>query len=518
MNSSSTEYHLFNRFFLQPLGLTSQNVLVFWLLLLAGSITLGGLWYYQGNIFAVLFIIYFMTIFLLSFTRLDYSLYILMFGALIFDQDRIPRFPVNFTFEVEFFRNLKDVPYLPAMEFASFSAAELHMFIIIFALLVMLSVKSEFSFRSIPVFWPFIIFFCFFAWSFVYGMMGGGDFLPALWEVRALCYFCILYVIVPQIIRTKQQIKVMVWIFMIAISFKAFQAIGRFVDLGFTTGGFQTLTNHGDPVFTVTLIVLLLGFIVFKVKDKQKIWLLLLLIPLLLGFYVGVRRAAYASLIVSLITFVMLLPRDTLWRFVKYAIPCLIIGAIYTTAFWNSSSTIGRPVQLIKSGIVEPEEETNYEDYHSNMYRNFENYNLAQTVVNNPIKGIGFGKKYEQPLPLVRLSFELRDYIPHNEIYWVLVKMGGVGFLAFWFFFNSFVAKGVITLYKLTDPYLRVVLCMVIIAIINQMVVSFFDLQLTYYRNMIYLGCVMGLLSAISHSGLQSTLATQTSTNASTEV
>jgi len=38
---------------------------------------------------------------------------------------------------------------------------------------------------------------------------------------------------------------------------------------------------------------------------------------------------------------------------------------------------------------------------------------------------------------------------------------------------------------------------MIALAVINQMVVSFFDLQLTYYRNMTYLGCLMGLLPVI---------------------
>ena len=40
---------------------------------------------------------------------------------------------------------------------------------------------------------------------------------------------------------------------------------------------------------------------------------------------------------------------------------------------------------------------------------------------------------------------------------------------------------------------------MISLAVINQMVVSFFDLQLTYYRNMLYLGCLMALVPSIEY-------------------
>lgn len=224
-----------------------------------------------------------------------------------------------------------------------------------------------------------------------------------------------------------------------------------------------------------------------------------ILLPLALGFYVAQRRATYASLIVAISAFVLLLPYVKQIKFLKYFIPVLLLLSIYGATFWNDHGTLGRPVQMIKSGLVEPDKETNFRDYSSNLYRDFENYNLARTVANNPILGTGFGKRYEQPIALVEIRFALRDYIPHNQIYWVLVKMGAVGFFAFWLFFNCFAAKGTQVFMRLKDPFLKVVTLVIVIATINQMVVSFYDLQLTYYRNMIYLGCLMGLLPVISN-------------------
>jgi hypothetical protein len=33
--------------------------------------------------------------------------------------------------------------------------------------------------------------------------------------------------------------------------------------------------------------------------------------------------------------------------------------------------------------------------------------------------------------------------------------------------------------------------------VLNQIVISYYDLQLTYYRNMVYLGLLMGLVPAL---------------------
>jgi hypothetical protein len=111
--------------------------------------------------------------------------------------------------------------------------------------------------------------------------------------------------------------------------------------------------------------------------------------------------------------------------------------------------------------------------------------------------GIGFGNKYDQPISLVFIPFSLRDYIPHNEIFWLIVKSGMVGFFFFWLFLDAFILRAAHLFYRLADPYLKSICAMIIIAIIGQVVVSYYDLQLTFYRNMVYLGLVMGFLPTL---------------------
>lgn len=494
--SHSVNDSIYQRAILSPLGLDRDNSIVLWFLLFFASAMASGMYYFEGNVALVTGILYLAFVLLLSLFRIDYSFYLFIFSVLLFEQFAIPGFP-TITQEVLFFNNLKEISYVPFFEAGMISPFEIHILFISFALLLHIAIRKDFVFKPIPVWGSFLVFFVCFFLAFLNGIRSGGDFLVALWEVRALFYLCLMYLIVPQILDTKKQITILFWVIILGVTIKALQGVGRFIDLGFTTGGYAVLTNHEDPVFMVTLFVLLIGFLLYKTGEKQKLWLLLSLIILVVGFYVAQRRATYASFMVSVTAILFILPALKRVQFLKYLLPVLAALLIYGFIFWNSEGTAGRPVQMIKSGFVEPDKETNFEDYSSNLYRDNESYNLAKTVVNNPVLGTGFGKRYDQPIPLVNIRFTLQSYIPHNQIYWVLVKMGAVGFFAFWFFFNSFVAKGTQVFIRLTDPYLKAITLVIVIAVINQMVVSFFDLQLTYYRSMIYLGCLMGLLPVI---------------------
>ena len=286
--------------------------------------------------------------------------------------------------------------------------------------------------------------------------------------------------------------------FIIVVSFKAFQGAGRFAYLGFRFRGYDVLTNHEDPLFMGDLIIMLMGMIMFGAREKQRKVILWLLPLLLLGFYSGQRRAAYGGFAVAIVLFVVMLDTKKRIKLFKVALPLLILAGAYTAVFWNDTGRAGAVIQLIKSGFSDTRRGAG-QRYYSNLGRQIERYDLATTVRAYPVDGVGFGKKYLQPINLnLGISpWSLRSYIPHNEILWLLVKMGAIGFFIFWLFIDALVFEAARLGRILKDPYLRSIAFMIATALGSQMVASYFDLQLTYYRNMILLGTLCGLLPTL---------------------
>lgn len=450
----------------------------------------------EGNIIAAAGFVTAISILLIIFYRVDWGFYIFFFMVLLFDQFNIPGFD-PFTFRMDYFKNLKENTHIPYFSAGVINPVELHLILMLLAWFVAISVRKRTKIQYIQEWVLAVIFIVSLILSLVNGMLSGGMFLPALWEVRALFYFGFLFFLIPQIIQTRKQLEIIMWILIAGTTIKALQGIARFISLGFSNAGYETLTNHEDPVFTTILIVFLISLALLKGNEKQRNVLLLLLPILILGFFTGQRRAAYAGLFISLITFALMLKNNERVKLFNFIMIFLLITAVYSAVFWESESKLASPLKLIKSSI---NPDTESERYLSNLYRDFERYNLAYTIkTTKPITGIGFGNKYKNLIPLPDIIFPLRDYIPHNEILWIFVKMGAVGFFIFWFFFNALIFRCAFLYTKLNDPYLKSICIIIVIAIVNQMVVSYYDLQLTYYRNMIVLGTLCGLIPTLAN-------------------
>lgn len=449
----------------------------------------------QGKVFFAGVLLLFSGVVILTFYRLEWGLYLFIGAVLLCDQHWIPGFQ-PLTFRVRYFLNIKENPHLPPMDWAVMNMLELHLLLVVFIWLLSVVFRKNEKFVHVPSWGAALLFLAWVAGAVFYGLRRGGEFLTALWEVRALFYLGIMYFFIPQVIRTKRHVEGLMWVCIAAISFKAFQGIFRFVSLGFSFQGYPTLTNHEDPLFILSLVVLFCGLVIYGAHTRQRRVLLVLLIPLLMGFVTGQRRASYGALFAGMIAFVVLLNKTERRVFMKRLLPIVVCVGLYAAVFWESNSRLASPLRLIKTGLsLDPD--VAGERYYSNLYREIENYNLSVTVQRAPVFGVGFGNKYDAPIDLAAISFSLRDYIPHNEIFWLIVKMGGLGFLVFWFFLGSFLVYGSSTYMTLKDPYLRAVCAVAIVAVVGQIVVSYFDLQLTFYRNMVYLGCLMGLVGAL---------------------
>jgi hypothetical protein len=452
----------------------------------------------NGSLIPSLALLGLITVVLLTIYRVDWGFYVFILMVFFFEQ----YFKVGFLAEVGYFSNINGIHYIPQIKEAVLTPMELHLGLIFLVWVVVVALRKNIEIVPVPLRATASMFFLALISSVVYGLSRGGDLVNSLWETRAFFYLGIMFFFVPQIIRTREQLRNLIWFCIAGIGFKAFQAAERYASLGFTFGSWphinEGLAGSDDAVCIVTLFLLLGALVVFGVSSKQR-WTLLWLLPVwLLGFVAANRRSTYASFMATLFAFIILVPKRERQIILKILIVFLVVFGLYLAVFWNSPSRIGAIAQQFKSTVTgEGGIRGEYKDRTSTLYRDYENYNLAYTFRAAPAVGIGFGKEYDRPLLPWGSEFGLSNYIPHNQILWIFVKMGLIGGVLFWLFFNSFVFRGAMVISRLADPYLKAVCAVCVLAVIDVFVVAYVDMQLTFYRPMIYLGLLMGLVPVL---------------------
>lgn len=454
----------------------------------------------RGNLYVPITILMMLALVTVTFYRIDWGLFIFIGAVLVFDNYEIPGFP-TLTFEAGYFWPFNSL--IPGLGIGIVTPMELHLLLLYAVLVVLVLVRRKMEFKR---FSPGLAASLFFVWliaALLYGSGRGGDLQRGFWEIRALGYLCLMLLLVPQIIETKHQLEILVWCCIVAISIKALQGVARFASLGFQFQGFRTMTNHEDPVFIVTLFVLFAGLLYFGGNRNQRRALWGLLFPLFLGYYVANRRAAYAAFGVSVLTFILLLSAEERRRIIKGLAVLAVLFSVYLAAYWNSGGRIAVVAQEVRSTLfANDKEEIGYEDYTSGLARKQEDYNTATTLRRSPIVGIGFGTQFDVAIQSWG-AYALKGYICHNEIFWVLGKTGSIGFFLFLLFLNATMIYGGFVFSHLTDPYLKSLCAMCIAAVIGQVVVSYVDMQLTFYRNMVYLGMLVSLIPVLGRIEVQ---------------
>lgn len=450
----------------------------------------------QGDVLSILLLVSMALLIGLSLLRPALSLYFLVFLALAIEQ--IADY-YSWTFDIPYHKNLNNVH--PRFSGIAISPLELHLACIIVGMALRFSLLKE---KPMPILVraPLVFYASSIVFFVVYGILRGGSTLPAIWEVRGIFYLFALILLVPQLIRTREQVIAMLWTILAALTFRAIEVSFHFISAGFTLGGSSTggWGNHEDAGFQATFVVFVAGLYVLKLgSKKQKLILTLLMIPVLLAIVASDRRTVYPVFAASFLLIAVLLPGEFQKKIIRVGWKLGILFVIYVAVFWNSrsESILLMPVKNIREGLAGDDQEAAGESYSSNLYRRVENYDLYAMIKSQPILGHGYGVLLDYRMP-VPVQWDLGFYIPHNQVLGVYAKTGSVGFLIFLMFYLSVSARIARGFGELdVGDYHRAILVLVGAAIINHVVYSFFDIMLTYYRNNVYLGILLGLAGVI---------------------
>jgi hypothetical protein len=348
---------------------------------------------------------------------------------------------------------------------------------------------------------PFSLYMLCVGAAIVYGLASGGNVKIVMLQLRPFWYTFLSYILAYNFVTRKSHIRNFFWLIIISVGFKALQ--GLYVYLIVYRGdlqGHQTIMSHEESFFYAGLILLLVIFSLYYRYRPQLVACLCVAPAVLIALVANQRRADYIALLAGIIcawVVVFLLKPKARRALLTGMIICGSLVTAYVLAFSSSQAPYASPARAIIGAIDPSQGDTRYAS--SSLYRDYENYDLQYTAKQYPL-GRGFGKVFLQPKSLVSLYPDIRaddpiyNYVPHNTIYWIWVDMGPIGFFALWFLIGSIVIRGCFIARQLKDPYLQVVAIYIVAMTVMEVLVAFADYQLFFYRNVIDLGLLAGLL------------------------
>lgn len=346
--------------------------------------------------------------------------------------------------------------------------------------------------------WPFLGFMACVVVGALYGASTGGDPKNIILEVRPFWYLFVAYLLAYNLVTQKSYLRAFFWIAIISAGIKGLQGCYiYFIVLHRSLEGQNEIMAHEESFFFVAMLLLIILFSMHY-RYRPQLYTALAVTPFaLVALAANNRRADYVALLVGVLVswiLIFLIKKQSRKRLAIGMAIFLVFGGAYVAVFARSSSSLAAPARSLVS-VVNPSA-ADARDASSNLYRTIEDFDLKYTAKQSFPLGYGFGKEFLQPkiLPNIRSEDPVYLLIPHNTIFWVWMRLGVAGFVFFWYLIGSTIVRGCAIVRQLRDPYLQLMAIYIVAIIFMEIVVAFADYQLYAFRNVLYLGLLMGVL------------------------
>ena len=207
------------------------------------------------------------------------------------------------------------------------------------------------------------------------------------------------------------------------------------------------------------------------------------------------RRAAWVMLpamllALGIVAYVRTPPRRKVIASVMGVLVVLSTG--YVLAFRNSTGLEAEPAHAMWSQFQPDPRDSN-----SNLYRQLENANLAIDIRAAAFTGTGFGVPIAHPIPLYDASNidPLINFIPHNNILYVWLRLGTLGAIAFWWMIGAALVAAC-RLARHPDRTLGLFGAVAMMSVMAWLVQGWLDIGITSFRIVLLLGSLMGAVAA----------------------
>lgn len=265
------------------------------------------------------------------------------------------------------------------------------------------------------------------AFAWLHGLASGGNFGMSLWQVNAVLYTPLLFMLFSISLRGPDDHADLARVFLGAAIYKSLLAVYVMSTKVIVVSPTESVppayaTAHADSMlFALAIVIVLAGAI--ERADKRWIRLVLVVLPVLLaGTHANNRRLAWVEITLVLLVLYFVSRETTLKRRIRRTVYVIVpIAALYVAAGWNSQGGgFFKPAQMVRS-VVDAKSDG------SSMWRELENYNVLATFWQHMVLGTGYGHEYLEIVYMPMVDYVLERYLPHNSYLGLWAYTGTVG-------------------------------------------------------------------------------------------
>ena len=294
--------------------------------------------------------------------------------------------------------------------------------------------------------------------TWFWGLATGGDFSKSLWQLNRVVYLPLLVYLFHLGLRGPQDLGALLKIVLSAAIYKSLLAcyVTYSIELppdpltGSTRPPYAT--SHQDSILFATAFITVLVLVLESIGGRKRaIRLALLLLPILaLGIWANNRRTAWVQGSVGFITVYLLASDNPMKRKIKrIGLAVAPLLAVYLSVGWEGGGgSLFKPVRILRS-VVDAKSDG------SSNWREFENFDLMQTLKAHPILGTGYGHGYFEVIKLPAVGYDLELWCPHNTLLGIWAYAGVVGYTTLTLLWIAGVYFAVRAYNSATEPEVR---------------------------------------------------------------
>lgn len=383
---------------------------------------------------------------------------------------------------------------ITALNGISISPAEIFMILAFLTWLIKMVVSRELDIRRGPILPAILCYAAFVTLGFLNGLFHGGDITIALWEVRTQYHLILVFILASNLITDRRHVLALLWMIVLCTAMQSTFTVLKYFAIGGQVPD-DGLTMH-DEAFMFNLGVMVFLLMAMVRPNRPLAIMSALTVPLVVAAILfSQRRGGIGALIVGFIPLLPLLHhlfKEHRARIVGVGVVIVACSAIYFPLAWNASGPWAMPARALRS-----QSDPNERDAASNNYRYAEDTDLKFTRDLMPWTGIGYGRPFSQPQPLPIIFFPLKDFLPHNGILWVWMRIGHFGFLAFLMMLFTVIIRGIQIMKSVRDPLLKCAGILTVLDAAMLYVYSKYDMQLISPRTVFVTATLFGVISVL---------------------